>query len=266
MKINYLLTALFVLSGATAINAQRSPYQQMMDFNKIINNRIMNDMMNKNMCEDWRRKGQKVPASCSKYTSSGSSVRGTPASASNSSGAVNAPAKTGSVKFTPVAGDRSFQKFADDNGSNAEEKQLMLQIATSTKALFEERYGPKGWKNNLAGALAFFIVTNMTVYNGAEPNEVAQKSLFEMLNTTFSQSADFVNASNKDKQEFYNTMVAYSGLPLTFYADAAQKGDRQGIEKARQLSAGYIEMFLGSDPESLNKLLTLDPAGIRTNN
>lgn len=218
------------------LHAQRSSYQQMMDFNKIINNRIMNDMMNKNMCEDWRRKGQKVPAGCSDYMPSGSSVRGKSTSASKSSTVVNYPVKQGSVKFTPAAGDHSFQKFADDNGSGVEEKQLMMQIATSTRSLFEEQYGPKGWKNNLAGALAFFIITNMTVYNGTEPNELTQKSLFEMLDTTFSQSPEFVNASNKDKQEFYTTLIAYSGLPLTFYADAAEtiKASKK-LENSRQV-------------------------------
>jgi len=247
-----LLTTVLVFCTTVSITAQRTVYQQMTDFNRIINDCIMNDMMNKNMCDEWRRKGEKIPSMCSKYDSSGSS--------SGRVGAAAATPKKGLVKFSPVAGDTSFQQFANDNGSTAAEKQLMLQIAASTKALFEERYASRGLKNNVAGAFAFFIISNMTVYTGSEPSEVTQTALFETLDGIFSESQAFVAASNKEKQELYNTLIAYSGFPLTVYADGVQKGDSQQIEKARSLAAGYIKLILKIEPESLRPLLAIDPS------
>lgn len=254
MKIKLIFVVSLLLCGVSTLSAQRSSYQMFFDTNRMMNQRIMSDIVAKSICDDARRKGQKVPASCSKYSSS-SSGSSTSGSASGST-----TAKKGLVKFTPVSGDTSFQRFANDNGTTLEEKQLMLQIATNTKSLFETQYGAKGLKNNVAGAFAFFIVSNMTVYNGEEPSEVVQNALFEMLDQVLSQAPDFVNASNKDKQELYNTLIAYSGLPLTFYADAVQKGNSQGVKQARTLAAGCIKLFLKTDPESVNALLTVKPA------
>lgn len=250
--MKFILILLIILSAVTVSVAQRSSYQMWFDNNRIMETRIMNDMMNKNMCEEWRRKGEKVPADCSSYTSSGSST-----STRSTASAANTAAKKGLVKFTPIAGDTSFQQYANENGSTAEEKQFLMQISNATKALFEERYTAKGWKNNVAGAFAFFIISNMTVYSGSEPGEMTQNALFESLDAVLSQSPEFVAASNKEKQELYNTLIAYSGFPLTVYADGAQKGDRQQIEKARNLAAGYIRLLLKSEPEGLKGLLEI---------
>ncbi|MGH9819653.1 MAG: DUF6683 family protein [Pyrinomonadaceae bacterium] len=202
------------------------------------------------LCGSFRKANKPLPSTCQ----TGSAGRGGTTSGAAKSTAAKPPVK-GLVKFSPVAGDDSFQKFTNDNGSTAEEKQLMLQIANATKSLFEERYAAKGWKNNVAGGFAFFIISNMTVYSGKEPGEVSQNALFEMLDSSLSQSSEFANASNKDKQALYNTLIAYSGVPLTFFADGAQKGDKQEIEKARTIAAGYIRMFLKTEPESLLSLV-----------
>lgn len=243
-----ILAAFVLLATVTASNAQRSTYRQMMDFNRIITNNTNNEMMMKNMCEQWRKKGEKIPPECNKYFSSGSS-------GGSGTAAGHGTAEKGKLKFTPTSGDTSMQQFADSNGGTAEERQFLLQIANAAKVLLEERYSSKGWTNNVAGSLAFFIVSNMTVYAGKEPSETSQQVLFEALDTTLSQSPEFTATANHDRQAIYNTLIAYSGFPMVLYAEGAQKGDKTQIQKARTIAAGYIKKILNVEPESLEYLV-----------
>ena len=207
------------------------------------------------LCASFRKSGKPLPSTCK--TGSSSKPTGTStASGAKSSTSATKLTKTDSGKFNAVASDATFQSYANSNGSTAAEKQLLLQIAASTKTLFEERYAAKGWKNNVAGAFAFFIISNMTVYTGTEPSAASQDALFESLNAIIDQSPGFASAPDKEKQALYNTLIAYSGLPLTVFAEGAQQRNASQVEKARTLAAGYIKMLLKADPETLRPLVS----------
>ena len=70
--------------------------------------------------------------------------------------------------FRPDATVDTGNAMADALGETPEEKALIKQIYTATKAAYEKEAASKGWKNNIAGGLTFFTVTAMTVYRDAE--------------------------------------------------------------------------------------------------
>jgi len=203
-------------------------------------------------CCQYKRHGNSVSAWT---TWDGSCGGSTSSSASKASAKPNA-----NSKFTAVSNDDSLQKFADSIGTTEEEKQLMLQIAQQTKTAFEQQYAAKGWKDHMAGALTFFILSTSMVYNEQEPSDAAVDTLFKTFDQTMGSDAGLSSASNKDKTALYNSLIAYGGLPLTFYLHGKQTGNEAEVGKSKQLAAGFIKMILQTDPESLSGLLSMNSA------
>ena len=232
------LAIVLLFAMAPVANAQRSSYQVFMDNNRIMRDRINSDMTMRNMCEDWRRKGDKVPEGCAKYALS----------------SVTAQASPTATRFNPVTGDTSVKQLVDSLGSTPEERAQILQLAGAGKELFAQKYKGKGWDNTLAGAMTFFIVATHMVSTDAQPDAAAEDNLFASLNATLAQS-EIARASNADKTALYNTLLASAGLPLVFYVDGKQTGNAAQVEQAKTMAAGFSRTILNVEPDALAGML-----------
>ena len=159
------------------------------------------------------------------------------------------------LRFTPPAGGVAMEKFANDLGRTPEERKQLLQAIATTKATFEQQYAAKGWKNNVAGAFAFFIGTIGYVWSGREPDEAAQKNLFDALTVVLADSPDMAKASHGEKAELYDTLIASTSLPLLLYVDGSQNGNKAELEQARRLATEYSRKLMHAEPQALAAML-----------
>jgi len=142
--------------------------------------------------------------------------------------------------------------LADNLGGTPEEKELIKQIYTATKAAYEKEAAARGWKNNIAAGLTFFTATAVTVYHDAdEPSEDALNNYFKAVNSSLDEIPEFANVSNKDKQGFNNMLVGFSGILLATYVEAKQTGDAETLASSKKLAGMLIEMVLKTDPENI---------------
>lgn len=155
-------------------------------------------------------------------------------------------------KFKPDKKVSAAKLLADNLGGTPEEKELIKQLAVATKQAFEAEEATKGWRNNVAGALAFFLISNITIYNdAAEPSDEAAEALFQAINQTLDESPEFGKMSSKDKQTLYEVLIGFSGMPLAIYTEAKEQNDAQGLATARELSGKLIELVLKTSPANL---------------
>ena len=160
-----------------------------------------------------------------------------------------------SLRFTPPPGDTSLRDFAHGLGSNAQERQQLLDAITVAKTeLFEQPNAAKGWKNNLAGAYTFFISSTSHVWTGKASDPGAQVQLFARLGEVL--APDLAGVSDRDKAALYNTLVASGSLPLLLYVDGEQSGNRTQMEQARTLAAEYSRTLMKSEPQALVAMLS----------
>ena len=159
------------------------------------------------------------------------------------------------LRFTPASDGDALKKFADDLGKNADERQQLLQAITATKVSFEQQYGSRGWKNNVAGAFAFFIGSIGYVWSGNEPDVAAQNRLFDALAVILADSPDMAGASNRDKAALYDTLIASTSLPLLLYVDGVQQGNKAEMQQARTLAAEYSRKIMHVEPQALAGML-----------
>ena len=129
---------------------------------------------------------------------------------------------------------------------------MLKQIVNGTKAAFETEAASRGWKNNIAGAFTFFIVSNTTIYHDSgEPDDATVNALFDAVNQAIDEVPEFASASNKDKQAMYNLLIGFAGIPLATYSEGKTNGDDQTVAVARQLAGKMIEIVLKTDPDKV---------------
>ena len=173
---------------------------------------------------------------------------------SNTSGPVVPPPPAPKYygKFRPDPSANMIQKIADSLGETPEEKALLKQIIDGVKASFEKETKAKGWNNNIAGAMTFFLVSTATIYHDAgEPDIETTKAIYDAVNLAIDDLPEFANAPNKDKQATYDLLIGFGAIPLATYADGKQNGSAETVEVARKLSGELIRLVLKTDPEKV---------------
>lgn len=212
-------------------------------------------------CEAIKRAAEKsgkpLPEQCAYLNKR--STGNSSSSASSSSKSTTSRSNTAPItgKFTPVAGAESFKQIAASISDVEQEKQLIAQTAAVMKSTMEEQYAARGWKNNVAGAVTFFTVSMLTVYYEKEPSETVTNAIFDVYNT----APEFAAASNKDKQDLYNALLTYSGMPLLFYLKGKQEGNEATVQQAKALAKHNLKTVLRADPERLAPLMQGDSTG-----
>ncbi len=154
--------------------------------------------------------------------------------------------------FRPDATVDTGKALADALADTPEEKALIKQIYTATKAAYEKEAASRGWKNNIAAGLTFFTVTAMTVYRDAEePGNEAMVNYFKNVNSALDETPEFATVANKDKQGYNNMLIGFSGLLLAGYLEGKQTGDADTLANYKKLAGMLVEMVLKANPETL---------------
>jgi hypothetical protein len=155
-------------------------------------------------------------------------------------------------KYVPSSAVNSANTFAKALGDTPEERALIKQIFTATKAAFDQEAAARGWKNNIAAGLTFFTVAAITSYHDAgEPSDEAAAAYFNLMNATLDEIPELGRATNKDKQGFNDMAVGFGGLLIAGYVEAKQNNDPAALAANRKLAAMFIEMILKTDPENV---------------
>lgn len=137
------------------------------------------------------------------------------------------------------------KQLGDAIGSTKEEKDAVAMLASATKDAFEAQPETQKWKNNVAGALAFFLISNLVVATGSEePSDETSQALFQALSLALDASPEMAKASAKDKQQLYEMLIGFTGLPLAIYTEAKERGDAAQMKQAQELAAKLIELVL----------------------
>lgn len=250
MKLRISFIASAMLLAMPAAQAQQS----------IVNNNINNQIMETAICDGALKNGQRLPDECAKYSKYSGAMaaqgkRLVPGSVGARQVGTSTAAASASLRFTPVAGNDTLRKFADELGRNAQERQQLLQAITTAKTeLFERPYGPRGWKDNVAGAYAGFVSGIATVWSGQEPSAAAEDRLFADFSAKL--APEMTGVANKDKAALYDTLIASASLPVLLYIDGKQNNNPAQMEQARTLAAEYSRKILHSEPQEVVAMLS----------
>lgn len=156
------------------------------------------------------------------------------------------------TEFKPTAGSQTFDLLAESLGTTQQEKLFLKELFRATRTAFEKEVKAKGRSNNLTAAYTFFVATAVTVYHDdSEPSDEAIDNLWDSLNNVFVENTDLAEVSDVEKQQIYETLVAFSGLLLAGHMEGKSSRDSETLQLYRQLAGFMIQLVLKTDPDKI---------------
>lgn len=176
-----------------------------------------------------------------------------PASSAGPQVSAPPPALRNLGAFKPGKSGAVAKTFADTLGSTPEEKATLIALVNGTKQAFEAQPETKAWRNNVAGALAFFLLSNVTVArDGPEPSDATAQAVFQALSQSVDETPAIANASAAEKQQLYETLLGFTGIPLAIYTEGKERQDAEQVQTARALANNFLQLVLKVKAEQLS--------------
>jgi hypothetical protein len=172
-------------------------------------------------------------------------------------GTVSAPARRAlndaAVRFRPSGTFLKTRELADQLGITPEEREQYLKLMNAVIMAFEKEAVAAGKPNDLALALSYFFAENARIYHGRpEPSHAQLLDLRNRAAEVLAESRDLSNASDRQKQEMYETLVAYTGLTQFGYEQAMQGGNQPIVNGYKQVAGQNLQRVTHLSPDNID--------------
>jgi uncharacterized protein DUF6683 len=239
-----LLTAL--LAGASASAQYRSSQVPWRNFNNPLSSLAATMVMNKAR-EDALAKRLGVKPNSRQETGNGLS------SQSPSQSPPIKPVDESSLRFRATGSYIKTREIADLLSVNPTERGQYFTLMNAILDEFGKKVAAAGFQNDLAIALSYFFGENIRIYRGLpELSDRQYVNLRNMIATALAAGGGLKDATDRQKQEMYETLVAYAGITQFGYEQAKQAGNAQ-LTKGYQQAAGLnLQTLTKLSPDNIN--------------
>ena len=166
---------------------------------------------------------------------------------SNSAGAAAAAGIIVSRNGAPTAPKKLAAAYPEKGRAEAE------RVFASLLALYpqvEQKFGIPA--NDLAAAVALFLVSSVEAYRGVSIDPEQFKTLAAQLRRAMNANPDIAKAPEAEKQEMYEQMVVI-GMFLQGVQEALKQTPNAQVAANMKVAAkGYLEQFLKSNPDHID--------------
>jgi len=157
------------------------------------------------------------------------------------------------LKFRPAGSYVKTRELADQLGNTQAERDQYFKLMNAVLDGFGQQVERVGLRNDVAMALAFFFGENIRIYRGLP--ELPDQQFINLCQTiagAIASGGGLGNATDRQKQEMYETLVAYTGLTQFSYEQAKQAGNDVLIKQAQQLAGQNLQTVTKMSPDTMN--------------
>jgi hypothetical protein len=192
------------------------------------------------------------------YRTTGASTTGTSARRTNTSAAAPQPATSQTVDASALrfrsSGTRlATQKLADQLGNTPAEREQYLKLMNAVLDGFDQKVKAAGLQNDLGIALSYFLAENARIYHG-QP-ELSDQQFVEIrrvIADAFLSTGALQNINDRQKQEFYEGLVAYTGITQFGYEQSKQANNEAMARLYQKVAGQNLQTVTKMSPDSIN--------------
>jgi len=157
------------------------------------------------------------------------------------------------LRFRPAGNYIKIRELADQIGSTPAERETYLKLMNAVLDEFGKKVAAAGLQNDVAIALSYFFGENIRIYRGLPelPDDQFVK-LRNMIANTLTAGGGLGNATDRQKQEMYETLVAYTGLTQLGYEQARQANNDEMTKGYQQLAGQNLQTLIKMPPATIN--------------
>lgn len=163
------------------------------------------------------------------------------------------PADDPSLRFHSGGGFIKPRELADMLGNDQAERDQYFALMNAVLDGFNKKVTAAGLQNDVSIALSYFFCENIRIYRGLP--ELSDQQFIDLRNSFASAllaGGGVAGASDKQKQEMYETLVIYTGLTQLFYERGKQGNNESIVKGSQQLAGQNLQTVTKAAPETLN--------------
>ena len=165
----------------------------------------------------------------------------------------NKPVDESTLKFRAADGYIKTRGLADQLGNNQAERDQYFKLMNAVLDGFGQQVEKVGLRNDVAMALAFFFGENIRIYRGLP--ELPDQQYVNLRNTiagAIASGGGLGNATDRQKQEMYETLIAYTGLTQFGYEGAKQANNEAMAKGYQQLAGQNLQTLTKIPPDKID--------------
>lgn len=158
----------------------------------------------------------------------------------------------GTTKFTPTGSHRSYiNKFARRLAKNPEDIRKYEDVLRMAIYAWEGKTEVQPYLNDLAGAMAFYTVTNVGVAHNENSKDYLIPNLVDQYRTRLA-SRTVARMSNEKKEDMYDYMITEAMYMEVLIASEPDMQDPSVLDQVKALSAENCQDLFGVRGEVLS--------------
>jgi len=165
------------------------------------------------------------------------------------------PAKTDEsvLRFRSTGTYLKTKELSDQLTTDPAQREMCLKIMNGVIDAFGQQTQRLGVPNDIAAALAFFFGENIRIYRGApELPDQQYLNLRNMIASALTDRVGFQNASDRQKQEMYETLVAATGFTQFAYEQALQAHKDALAKQYQRVAGANLQAVTKLSPDNIN--------------
>ena len=156
------------------------------------------------------------------------------------------------VRFRSTGGPIKTREFADQLGNTPAERESYLKLMNSVLDGFDKQAQKAGLQNDLALALSYFLGENVRIYRGLP--ELSDEQFVNMRNAiadTLASTGALNSTTDRQKQEYYEALVAYTGITQFAYEQAKQAGNETTAKGSQKVAGQNLRTVTKMSPDDI---------------
>ena len=251
--LTLVASTLAIIIAAHSARAQYSTYTMPSGMGGMFNNSISATIA----ANQWNRIFLCTTSPVKTSFCGGTSETGTGSSqarsASASQQARSRPAVNDSVlRFHSSGTYLKTRELADQLGNTPEERAQYLKLMNAVLDEFRKKVTAADLQNDVAIALSYFFVENLRIYRGLpEASDQQYVDVRNVIAKILLGQSGVTKLTDRQKQEYYEALVAYTGITQFGYEQAKQAGNEQIAKGYQQVAGQNLQTLTKMSPDSL---------------
>ena len=170
----------------------------------------------------------------------------------------NKPVDEAAMRFKFTGSYIKTKELADQLGSTQEQRDQYYALMNAVLQGFDQQAAGANHPHDIALALSYFLAENLRVFHGQPDLSNAQfLQIRDAIASALSQTGAVKTFTDRQKQEMYETLVAYTGITQYGYEEALKAGNQQIAQAYQKVAAQNLQTVTKRSPDEIN----LDPNG-----
>lgn len=162
------------------------------------------------------------------------------------------PLDESSLRFRPAGTYIKTRELADQLGNNTAERNQYFKLMNVVLDEFGKKATAAGLQNDLALALSYFFGENLRIYRGEpELSDDQYVNIRNLIAQILMAQDGLRNLSDRQKQEMYEALVAYTGITQFGYEQAKQANNEQMAKGFQKIAAQNLQALTKMSPDRL---------------